>query len=141
MPAATSDGRTIVFEATESRDRAGLWKVDPDGSHAVRLVAGESWSPVVTPDDWSVIFLSMRSGVKSPWMVSLGGGPPIQIVNSFAASPSLDVSPDGKALIFGSPDEQGRQKVVVCDLPACQSRRSLSIKGGLLRGRRLPWTP
>ena len=58
-------------------------------------------------------------------------------MNMFAGAFSLDVSPDGKSLVFGTTDEQNRYIPVVCDLPACTNRRSLAaVPPGRLR-----WTP
>src|SRR5262249_20974390 len=101
------------------------------------LVSGDAILPVITPDDRSVIFLSSRSGLQSPWIVSIDGGMPSQIVPMFAGAFSVDISPDGRSLVFGTTDEQTRYIPIVCDLPACTNRRSLpAVPPG-----RLHWTP
>jgi Tol biopolymer transport system component len=125
VPVATSDGRRIVYVSSEPGSRAGLWKVDADGRQPVHLVTGDAILPVVTPDDRRVIFLSSRTGLQSPWIVPIDGGTPTQIVNMFAGAFSLDVSPDGKSLVFGTTDERNRYIPVVCELPACANRRRL----------------
>jgi eukaryotic-like serine/threonine-protein kinase len=116
-PDATSDGRTIVYASTESGDRAGIWKADADGRRPVQLVAGAAYWPVVTPDDRSVVFVSQRSGVQSPWIVPIGGGQPLELVRMFAIVPT--VSPDGHRLLFGSVDDQSRPLLMACELRAC----------------------
>jgi Tol biopolymer transport system component len=126
VPVATSDGRQVIYVSSEPGDRAGLWKADAEGRQPVHLVTGDAILPIVTPDDRNVIFLSSRSGLQSPWMVPIDGGMPTQIVNMFAGAFSLDVSPDGKSLVFGTTDAQNRYTSVVCDLPACTGRRSLA---------------
>jgi Tol biopolymer transport system component len=137
VPVATSDGRRVIYVSTEPGNRAGLWSVDAEGRQPVRLVGGDAILPLVTPDDHHVIFLSSRSGLQSPWIVSIDGGPPTQIVNMFAGAFSLDVSSDGKSLVFGTTDAQNRYIPVVCDLPACTGRRSLAaVPAGRIR-----WTP
>jgi eukaryotic-like serine/threonine-protein kinase len=137
VPVATSDGRQLIYVSTESGARAGIWKVDPDGRQPVHLVTGDAILPVVTPDDRSVIFLSSRSGLQSPWIVSIDGGAPRQIVNMFAGAFSLDVSPDGRSLVFGTTDEQNRYVPIVCELAACANRQRLAaVPPGRLR-----WTP
>jgi serine/threonine protein kinase/Tol biopolymer transport system component len=130
-PAATSDGRTIVFTSGETGARAGLWKADADGRRAVQLVPGNADSAVVTPDDRQVLFISARGGVRTPWIVSIDGGTPTEVVHLFTIG--LDVSPDGKSILFLAPNDQNRVTWVVCDLPACTSRRDLPV------GRK--WTP
>ena len=137
VPVATSDGRHVIYVSTEPGARAGIWKVDADGRQPVHLVTGDAILPIVTPDDRSVIFLSGRSGLQSPWIVSIDGGTPMQIANIFAGAYSLDVSPDGKSLVFGTTDEQNRYVPIVCELPACANRRSLSA----VPLSRLRWTP
>ena len=137
VPVATSDGRKIVYVSSEPGARAGLWKVDADGRQPVHLVTGDAILPVVTPDDRRVIFLSSRTGLQSPWIVSIDGGTPVQIVNMFAGAFSLDVSSDGQLLLFGTTDERNRYVPVVCELPACASRRRLPA----VPPSRLRWAP
>jgi Tol biopolymer transport system component len=115
-PAATSDGRTIVFAAIGTPDRAGLWKVDADGRHAVELVSGDVSQPTVTPDDRRVIFGFTRTGLQSPWTVPIDGGTPTELAHVFEYHP--DVSPDGKLLVFGATGIRGQ--LSVCDLPDCK---------------------
>jgi Tol biopolymer transport system component len=134
---ATSDARTIVYDSSEAGTRAGIWKADADGRQPVHLVTGDAFLPVVTPDDRSVVFLSRRSGLQSPWIVPLSGGTPTQLVNVFAGAFSLDVSPDGRSLVLGTTDEQNRYLPVVCQLPGCTDRRNLPP----MPPGRLHWTP
>ena len=137
VPVATSDGMAVLYVSSEPGDRAGIWKVDAEGRQPFHLVTGDAILPVITQDDRSVIFLSSRSGLQSPWIVPIGGGTPAQIVNLFAGAFSLDVSPNGKSLVFGTTDAQNRYTPVVCDLPGCTNRRSLpAVPAGRLR-----WTP
>jgi serine/threonine protein kinase/Tol biopolymer transport system component len=137
LPIATLDGRTLVYVGDAG---TGLWKADADGRRGV-LLAPAGFSPSgFTADGQHVIFLSSRGGIQSPWMVSLDGGEPVQVVNLFAAAGSLDVSPDGKSILLGSRDDQNRSVIIMCDLPACTSRRTLPGEQGTRRGR-ARWTP
>jgi serine/threonine protein kinase/Tol biopolymer transport system component len=133
-PSATPDGRTILFESSRGDDRAGLWRVDADGRHAVHLVSGSAAEPVVTPDGRDVIFTSTRSGLRSPWRAPLDGGQPTQIANVVLYYP--DVSPDGKSLVFQPPIT--RLEKAICDLPACTSIRTVATPAGAGIAR---WTP
>jgi Tol biopolymer transport system component len=131
----TPDGRTVVYRGTEV-DGEGLWKVNADGRQPEQLVPGQIRSPVMAPNGRFVVFVSSRRGALSPWTVSIDGGEPVQVTTLFAGEGSLDISPDSKTIVFSSRDDQGRSITTVCDLPACTSRRSLSVPGGRLR-----WTP
>ena len=134
-PAATSDGRTIVFMSTEPGNRGGLWRVDSDGRNATQLVPGETLWPAVTADNQRVIFVSRRNGVQTLWAVPIDGGPATQLANVFAYMP--DVSPDGKLLVFGG-DTNARGHVGICDLPDCANRRAFTTQPG---GPQSRWTP
>jgi serine/threonine protein kinase len=130
---ASSDGRTIVFHS-----EGGLWKSDSAGGRPTQLVAGDAWFPTVTRDNRSVIFLSSRTGQQSPWIVPLQGGEPRQVVDLFAGSLGVAVSPDGESIAFASRDE--RQKlasVVVCRLPDCNQRNIIPD----LATSRVRWAP
>jgi Tol biopolymer transport system component len=131
----TPDGRTVVYSATEA-DREGLWKVNADGRQPEQLVPGQVRSPLVSPNGQFVVFLSIRRGALSPWIVSIDGGEPVQVTTTFAGEGSLDISPDSQTIVFTSRDDQGRSIAAMCDLPACTSRRSLPYLPGRLR-----WTP
>jgi eukaryotic-like serine/threonine-protein kinase len=134
-PAATSDGRSILYIGF-GPDGPGFWRADGDGGHAKQLLGELAGWPVVTRDDRQVIFTSLRSGIQSPWMMSIEGGTPVQVVNVFADS--LDLSPDGRSIAILSLDNQNRSTIIVCEMPACTSRRSLTppAAGGAVR-----WTP
>jgi serine/threonine protein kinase len=136
--AGTPDGRTLVFRSTGA-GLDGLWRISADGRQRVQLLPGHVRSPVVTPDGQFVLFVSNRRGALSPWIVSINGGEATQVTTTYAGAATLDVSPDGKAITFISLDEQDRPLGIVCDLPACTSRRTLpSVPGGHFRPR---WTP
>ena len=116
---ASPDGRMLVFTKGN-----GLWKADGDGNRPTLLIAGEAWNPVVTPDSRSIVFLSSRTGLQSAWIVSADGGQPRQVVDMFVAAAGIDISPDGKLIVFPSrPVESNRPVVVVCELADCRNPR------------------
>ncbi len=124
---ATSDGKTIVYEQN------GLWKADAEGRRPVQLVPGSAFEPIVLPDDRRVLFRSSRGGdVLSPWIVSLDGGEPTEVVH-LAVSTHINLSRDGRSILFTTPGQQNRSFVMVCDLPACSNQRRAPVNG--------EWTP
>jgi serine/threonine protein kinase len=138
-PAATSDGRTIVYTSMDPASNGNLWKIDADGRRAVQLASGNSISPMVTRDDRSVVFISppLSGGTLSPWIVSLAGGPPTPLAKDHVMPGTLDPSPDGKSVVFVSLGEPAR--IVICELPTCSARRSLPLPPNL--SRPLRWMP
>ena len=125
FPAATSDGRTIIFSGVPDRY---LWKADADGRNRTLLVSGETGEPVVTGDDRYVIFISSRGGQQTVWMVPIEGGKPIEIVKEFANG--ISASPDGRSLLFATRGDESQASLVICDLPACTNRRSIAQPAG-----------
>jgi hypothetical protein len=125
MPGATSDGTTIVF--AKPPPDSGVWKIDlTTGGRPVQVVSGGALTPIVTPDDRHVLFLSAKSGVQSPWFVPIEGGTPTEVIRAFATRGTVDISPDGRRLLFATPDAQNRMKLVICDLPAGANRVDLT---------------
>ena len=130
---ASPDGTTLVFAR-----RGGLWRADASGGRQTLITAGDVFDPIVTPDNRSVIFLSSRTGRQSPWIVSLDGGEPRQLISLFAGSPAFDISPDGKLLLFPSRDDTtGQPTAVICELPNCDRARILPA----FAATRIRWTP
>jgi Tol biopolymer transport system component len=123
-PAATSDGHLIFFVSAGTGDTAGLWRVDADGTHPTRLVAGEVFTPVVTRDDRKIIFSSPRNGLQTLWSVPIEGGTPTQLTSVYASRPR--VSPDGKSILFGASGTGG--ELGICDLPSCAEVRRVTIQ-------------
>jgi serine/threonine protein kinase/Tol biopolymer transport system component len=133
MPAATSDGRTIVF--VRSQD-GHLFRADADGRHPIELVGQRTSAPVMMPDDARVAYLSLQSGVQSVWATPLEGGTSGPLFKEFAARPAF--SADGKLMAFFSQNDRKQIVISICELPECRSKRAISAPdlAGSLR-----WTP
>jgi Tol biopolymer transport system component len=91
------------------------------------LFADFSSFPIVSPDDQHVVFISPKTGLQSPWIIPINGGEPKQIVNAFAGVNSVDISPDGRRILFFTSDPQNQFRVAVCDLPDCTNRMNLPV--------------
>jgi Tol biopolymer transport system component len=137
---ATSDGRAIVYTKAPLDADLSVWLADADGREVRQLVSGLVFEPIVAPDDRHVIFMSLRDGTQSPWIVPLEGGEPTRIVDAFAAAGSIDVSPDGQRLVFFSADQRGRFSLVVCTMPSCANRQDLTLPANY-RPALAKWTP
>ena len=88
---------------------------------------GSALFPIITPDDRYVVFISSRPGLQTPWIVPMEGGEAQEIVHVFAAIASMDVSRDGRRVLFQTSDAQNQNKHLVCDLPNCANRVSLDL--------------
>jgi Tol biopolymer transport system component len=139
-PSSSSDGATVVFSAVgrEGQDD-GLWRADANGRQPVRLVERRSTRARITPDNRSVIFISVGGGLQSAWIVPLDGGAARQVVKAWAGD--FDVSPDGRSLAVLSRDDLGRSTVFVCRLPSCTDRRGWPGNDRSRTGAQIRWTP
>ena len=130
-PGVTSDGRTIVFVSSSTDSILDLWKAEANGRRVARLVRSVTAEQVVvTPDDRSVIYISIVGGTVSIWMVPIDDGTPTKLADGGSAS----VSPDGGSMAFAD----SRASLIVCALPGCTSRRTI---GSVPFRGPLSWTP
>ncbi|HEX8475777.1 MAG TPA: winged helix-turn-helix domain-containing protein [Pyrinomonadaceae bacterium] len=94
-PAASNDGRFIVFVSNRAGNAFNIWRMDTDGSNPKQLTftKGENF-PHVTPDNKWVIYATV--GFSQPariWKVPIDGGEPVAITDTNSSWPV--VSPDG----------------------------------------------
>ena len=139
-PAATSDGRTIVF-VSSTDNTLDLWTADANGRRKTRLVPSVTAKKVaVTPDDRYVLYTSLAGGTVSIWMVSIEGGSPTKLTDGSNAA----VSPDGGSIAFiaevkrrtGTPRLQSSRMQF-----AKNDRRRAVRHGGLLDSRTVAASP
>jgi serine/threonine protein kinase/Tol biopolymer transport system component len=119
-PAATPDGRTIVFVGA-AETGGGLFKADTEGRQVMNLIPRSVViDPMVTPDG-HIVYASLRGVMIMP----VDGGTPTPVRAEVVGG--LDLSPDGKWVATLSP-QQGQKAgaLILCDLPDCASRRTLT---------------
>ncbi len=108
---ASPDGRSIAFCAHENSTasiRARLYVADADGSNVRALLTTdkreESCWAVAWATDGSVIYFIRGLPAKgaSLWRVAATGGPPIPAGGSFTGGGGIEISHDGRQLIYAS---------------------------------------
>jgi hypothetical protein len=109
-PTVTADGRWIVYVAFNP-DQRGLWRVRPDGSEPLRLVAGDLRHPEVSPDGALVAYhyLEPARG-ELIRVVRIDDGSAVPFSIQLAAGPGVGRArwlPGGRALAFVGLDERG----------------------------------
>jgi eukaryotic-like serine/threonine-protein kinase len=136
-PTETRDGKWIVYNSGNQAS-PGVWKVRSDGSQAIRLVAGATNTPEVSPDGTLVAY---RINYGSPRVlvrvarIDDGAPVPFEIAienRSHAAAPGRPRwMPDGRALAFTGTDPDGVGGVYVQDfLPGRDTSSSRRALGG-----------
>jgi Tol biopolymer transport system component len=97
------DGRFLVFEAVDSRNRSDLYVVGADGGPLRRLTNDDDRK--VTPE-WSrdgrwIYYASEGSGRAEIWKIPAAGGTPVQLTRQGGSDPRE--SPDGRSIFFLEP--------------------------------------
>ena len=103
----SSDGLRVAFSVSvtdleANRRRSDLYLAQTDGSGIRRMTTNSEndVQPRWSPDGKNIFFLSTRSGSQQVWRLALEGGEPEQITNFPIDVDALQVSPNGKFLIF-----------------------------------------
>jgi Tol biopolymer transport system component len=121
-PTPTPDGQWIVYSSGNPQ-KAGLWKIRPDGSQATCLVKGRVTLPDVSPDGRHVLF-RVFSG-KYPAVLRVvgiedGKAEPFEIQVDARRRTTIPLGrarwmPNGRAIAFVGQDESGASGVFVQD--------------------------
>ena len=124
-PTATPDGQWIVYSSGNPQ-KAGLWKVHPDGSGATRIVSGRVSLPDVSPDGRRALYRAFSG--KYPAILRVvrledGQAEPFEIAVDAKRRTTVTLGrarwmPDGKAIAFVGQDESGASGVYVQDFEA-----------------------
>ena len=135
-PAATADGRYIVFSSTRS-GMLQIWRMDSDGSSATALTTGAGHSlPTVSPDGRWVFYNSVDDW--SLWKVSISGGEAIRLTNGQSIYPSI--SPDGKLIAcFGKGKEKSHELLILSPIDG-KTLHELDVGSLKLSAYRLRWS-
>jgi Tol biopolymer transport system component len=93
--------KQIVFDAFADGKRS-LWTMSVDGADQTKFFSTDTqdWSPSVSPDGQSVVFLSTRSGSKQIWKCDSNGGKPQQLTQLESDIDSPQYSSDGLYVYF-----------------------------------------
>ncbi len=102
QPTFSRDGGRLAF-VRRGRGPYGELAVVEIGSGKVQELThdgGLVLSPVWSPDDGYVYFASSRGGTVNIWKIAAAGGEPVPITAGQGADAELDLSADGKRLVF-----------------------------------------
>ncbi len=116
QPRFSPNGREIAFAARSRVGGAyGELAVADLASGKARLLTHDNalaLSPAWSPDGKFIYFASSRSGTINIWKIAATGGKPVQITAGEGDDADLDVSKDGKEIVFGTL----RQKIGLAQL-------------------------
>ena len=104
QPVFSRDGHRLAFVRRHSGPYGELAVVDLRNK-SVRTLTGDGalvWSPAWSPDDRFLYFASSRGGTTNVWKISAESGEPERITAGQGADSDLDLSADGKRLVFST---------------------------------------
>jgi Tol biopolymer transport system component len=139
-PRATPDGKTLVYLSGDTSKGAGIWRFNVEDRRSTQLTTGNTFNPVLTRDGRQVLFQRIGSGGTGIGLfaVPVDGGAVRQLTKDGALVGTIDVSPDGRSMMFISADPVPRGSFVQCDLPDCTARRPLPRPANLAVPRWMP---
>jgi eukaryotic-like serine/threonine-protein kinase len=97
----TPDGKVIYTSATSGN--LDIWIMNADGSNQKQLTTDPEgdFTPAVSPDGRSILFVSDRAGMPSLWRMDVDGSNQKQLTSG-QEDYNPQVSPDGQWIIFNS---------------------------------------
>ena len=134
-PTVTPDGRYIIFIS----NRAGafqVWRMQIDGSDAVPLTSGGGKNfPGISPDGKWVLYNTTDDWQL--WRVSIAGGEPARLSDSYALFPSI--SPDGKMIAcLGRNDSKAVLRIL--SFEGGQPLKTFDLAAPTFSSNRIQWT-
>jgi Tol biopolymer transport system component len=103
-PAFSHDGRRLAFVRRSTGPYGEMAIVDLV-TRAVATITHDgalAWSPAWSPDDRFIYFASSRGGTTNVWKIPSASGEPEQITAGQGADTDIDLSADGKRLVFST---------------------------------------
>jgi len=108
QPRWSPNGKRIAYWGKDQAAQRDIWTVSPQGGDAIQVTNDPAldWNPVWSPDGSYIYFISDRNGAPSLWRVAVDqssgrpAGKPEPIIGPLAQSWQLNISPDGRRLVF-----------------------------------------
>ncbi|HPF70250.1 MAG TPA: hypothetical protein PLQ13_06225, partial [Candidatus Krumholzibacteria bacterium] len=121
-PTMSADGAWITYASGDER-KMGIWKIRPDGSDAVRLLAGPYLLPEISPDGQHVLCVSNRDLDYVVSVIRLEDGSRVDfeiVISPFERQEDVMFgrarwTPDGRGILYVGQDAQGHSGIYVQD--------------------------
>lgn len=139
LPAATADGRFVVFASNRS-GADEIWRVDTDGANPKQLTnCGHNSQPAVSHDGKSVFYISSCEGPGTLWRISIDGDQPVRLTDRPASWPW--VSPDGKLIACGYQTTPDKLQLAVLPIEGGEPLKLFDVPPYAAFNFAVRWTP
>ncbi len=113
-PSVSPDGHFIVFTSNRGAGQH-IWRMDIEGGNAKQMTNGDGEAKSrITPDGQSLVYNSTLDWTL--WRMSLAGGEPMRLTQTFAREPAL--SPDGSLIAYNFRDTHASPQWKIAVIPA-----------------------
>ncbi len=142
-PRWSPNGQTIAFISKRDGRSTNLYIMDADGSNVTRLTEiGNVWDFDWSPDGESIVFVTISWGSDSTsdrgvYIVTIGDGTVIQLLNNLTSVPQSVWLPDGQHIAFMSKRE-GKYQIYTLDV---QTRKETKVLEGFNPNVMPSWSP
>jgi serine/threonine protein kinase len=99
----TPNGKILYTQGAAERWKLYLMERDGSQQRPVTVDEFDEYTPRMTPDGKTIVYVSHRSGIPNLWRVGLDGTNPVQITTG-GEDYRPSISPDGKWVVFDSWD-------------------------------------
>jgi Tol biopolymer transport system component/DNA-binding winged helix-turn-helix (wHTH) protein len=127
-PAASPDGRYIVFVSNRGGGPFHVWRMNTDGSNPVQLTKGdgENFAHVTADGRWVVYATGGFRNDSYVWKVPIDGGQPVRLTEQGASWPFL--SPDGKLFVsLFQPSNAAQPRLAVYSIDGGQPVKTFDL--------------
>jgi len=131
-PVWSPDGKQLLFDASGTSQKRGLYRVAADGSAAPQLIRETTISSHVTSvaGGYAAVVVNDPATSADLWLLSLGNQPDMRPFRQTAAAERQGaLSPDGRWMAYAS-NESGRPEIYVEPVPGPGGRWQISTIGG-----------
>ncbi|MEA2236317.1 MAG: eukaryotic-like serine/threonine-protein kinase [Thermoanaerobaculia bacterium] len=107
-PIVTSDGKTIVY-SSRVHGRSSLWRMNTDGGQQREITSAAAiYDFILSPDGKQIVYVSGDETTSRSSLISvpIEGGKAATITNAAAVLWSLQITPDGRTVIFSTLEGQ-----------------------------------
>lgn len=135
-PAASADGRFIVFASSRNNGKFNLWRINTeDGSDAKQLTFTDgNFYPSISPDNQWVAYDNLAGSKASVWKVPLQGGEAIKLAEDYRMPV---FSPDSRLIAARYHLNSGSRNLAIISAEGGQPLSQVAIP--LVEWQRVQW--
>lgn len=130
-------GRDSVLFVVREGPAQGIYMRNPDGVNERRLSTTPDYSPMWSPDAFSVAFLSTRDGNAEIYIMDVDAGKDVRLTETDTPEYDISWSPNGRKLLFVS-EQDGNPEIYIMNSDGTEQTR---LTYNSIRDEKPVWSP